>query len=203
MVHGIGFSQKDIETVAKKRGNFVWCPGSNMFMFGKTAKVKDILEAGINTSIGTDSPSSGEINILEEIRFAKKTYKDMYREDLTDETIVKMITINPARAFKLENEIGSIEAGKLCDLLVIAGDGKDPYASLVNAEMKDIALVMMEGVPLYGDTDYEELFKDLGSELTKINVQSKDKYVVGDPRALVDKLRKSVGFHKELPYLPI
>jgi 5-methylthioadenosine/S-adenosylhomocysteine deaminase len=203
IIHGIAFSQKDIGLVSKSRANFIWCPGSNMFMFGKTAKIKEILEAGVNTSIGTDSPSSGEINILEEIRFAKKTYREIYDTELDDRLIVRMITKNPAKAIRMEDKLGSIGKGKLGDLLVVAGDGKDPYVSLVNAGLRDVALVMMEGTPLYGDTDYAEIFEDLGNECTHIKVEGKEKLVVGDPQGLINKLRKTVGFHKELPFLPI
>ena len=203
MIHGIAFSQKDIKLIAKSKAHFIWCPGSNMFMFGKTAKVRDIVEAGINISIGTDSPSSGEINLLAEIRFAKEVYRDLYGEDLEDREIVRMITINPARAFRMQDRVGSIDKGKLGDLLVVSGDGKDPYSSLVNAQLKNIALIFKEGKPLYGDTDYGEIFEDLSSDYTKITIEGKEKFVIGDPQALMDKLRKTVGFHKELPFLPI
>jgi len=203
MIHGIALSQRDIGLVSKSGAHFIWCPGSNMFMFGKTAKVREILEAGVNISIGTDSPATGELNILEEIRFAKKTYREIYDRELDDKLIVMMITKNPAKAFRLDGELGSIDRGKLSDLLVISGDGKEPYASLVNAGLKDIALVMMEGKPLYGDTQYAEIFNDCGNGFTQINVEGKDKLVVGDPQALMNKLRKTVGFHKELPFLPI
>lgn len=203
MIHGIAFSQKDIELIAKNKAHFIWCPGSNMFMFGKTAKVRDIIEAGVNISIGTDSPSSGEINLLAEVRFAKEVYRDLYGEDLEDREIVRMITINPARAFRMQDRVGSIDKGKLGDLLVVAGDGKDPYSSLVNAQLKNIALIFKEGKPLYGDTDYGEIFEELGSDYTKIAIEGKEKFVIGDPQTLMDKLRKTVGFHKELPFLPI
>jgi cytosine/adenosine deaminase-related metal-dependent hydrolase len=203
MIHGIAFSRKDIELVARSKSHFIWCPGSNMFMFGKTAKIRDIIGAGINTCIGTDSPSSGEINLLEEIRFAKKVYRELYSEELEDREIVRMITINPAKAFRMQDKVGSIEKGKLGDLLVIEGKDKNPYTSLVNAQLGDIALVIQEGKPLYGDADYGEIFEDMSSDYTRISIEGKDKYVVGDPQTLMDKVRKNVGFHKELPFLPI
>ena len=203
MIHGIGFSQKDIELVAKSKAHFIWCPGSNMFMFNKTAKVRDIINAGINTCIGTDSPSSGEINLLEEIRFAKGVYRDLYGEDLEDKEIVRMITINPARAFRMHDRVGSIEKGKFGDLLVVEGSDKNPYTSLVNAQLRDIALVIQEGKPLYGDADYAKIFEDLDTDYTRISIEGKEKLIIGDPQALMEKVRKNVGFHKELPFLPI
>ena len=203
MIHGIGFSDEDIERIAEKKANFVWCPGSNIFMFGKTARVKEIMSAGINTSIGTDSPASGELHILEEIRFAKENYRKMYNEDLPDKTIVQMITCNPAKAFRLQDKLGSLEKGMLGDLLVVTGDQKKPYASLVNAKLKNIALVVMEGKPLYGDEEFRAFFEDSETDYTSITIEGKNKLIIGDPKALIDKLREAVGYQKELPFLPI
>ncbi len=203
LIHGIGFSQKDISLIAKKKVNFIWCPGSNMFMFKRTAKIKQILEAGVNVSIGTDSPASGELNLLEEVRFAKKVYKNMYGEELSDDLVVKMITVNPAKAFRLENILGSLEKDKLGDLLIISGDRKKPYASLVNATLKDISLVIMEGKPLYGDVKFKDIFQDFGSNYSKVSIQGSEKFIIGDLVDIMEKMRKKVGFHKELPFLPI
>ncbi len=203
LIHGVGFSTEDIKKVAKKGANFVWCPGSNVFMYGKTARIRDILEAGINTSIGTDSPASGELNLLEEIRFAKKAYQERYGEELRDRQVVEMITVNPARAFRIQDRLGSLKKGALGDLLIISGNRRKPYASLVHAELKDIALVFMEGRPLYGDDTFEELFRDLGAHYSTITIQGKRKCVVGEPEALMKNVRAKVGFHKELPFLPI
>ena len=43
----------------------------------------------------------------------------------------------------------------------------------------------------------------MASDYSSISIEGKEKYVVGDPQALMDKVRKNVGFHKELPFLPI
>jgi len=203
LIHGVGFSQADIDLVAKNKVNFVWCPGSNVYMFGKTAKVKELLKAGVNVSVGTDSPASGELNILEEVRFAKKIYKEIYREELDDELLVRMITVNPAKAFRVHNELGSIDKGKLGDLLIISGNKKYPYSALVNARLEDISLVLMEGKPLYGDSDFEHIFRDLECDYSRVSINNKSKIIVGDPKGLLEKIRKTVGYNKELPFLPI
>jgi cytosine/adenosine deaminase-related metal-dependent hydrolase len=203
VIHGIGFSEKDIKLIAKKKVNFIWCPGSNMFMFQRTAKVKEIMEAGVNVSIGTDSPASGELNLLEEVRYAKKVYKEMYSEELPNDDIIHMITLNPAKAFRIDKRLGSLEQGKLGDLLIISGDKKNPYKALVEATFKDIALVVMEGKPLYGDVTFEEMFNNHKSEYSSVTIQGKNKLIIGDLNGIMKKMRKKVGFHKELPFLPV
>jgi len=203
LIHGIGFSSSDIKKVAKRQAHFVWCPGSNVYMFERTAKVKELLNAGVNMSIGTDSPASGELNILCEVRFAKKVYREMYGDELEDKTIVEMITTNPAKAFRVQDKLGSLEQKKMGDLLIINGDREKPYGSLVNAELKDVALVFMEGVPLYGDDNFENIFKDFNIKYSKIRIEGKNKLIVGDPKGLMERVRKNVGYKKKLPFLPI
>ncbi len=203
LIHGIGFSDDDIKTIAKRKANFVWCPGSNMYMFAKTARIKEIIDAGINVSVGTDSPASGELNILHEIRFAKKIYNEMYGKDLEDKMIVRMITVNPAKAFRVQDRLGSLEKNKIGDMLIIDGEKKDPYASLVNADFKDISLVFRAGMPMYGDKRYEHIFKDFGQEYSHITVDGGEKLIVGDPQTLMETVRKNAGYKKELPFLPI
>jgi len=203
LIHGIGFNENDIKLVAKRKANFVWCPGSNMFMFNRTAKIKDILKEGINVSIGTDSPSSGEINILEEIRFAKKVYYEMYGEELDDKEVVRMITVNPAKALRIQKDLGSIEKGKKADLLLISKTYDNPYSSLVNAKLSDIALVIMEGKPIYGDENFAQLFNALEVDHERITVDSKNKLIVGSPTKLMNDIWKNIGYKKKLPFLPI
>ena len=172
-------------------------------MFERTAKVKELMQAGVNISIGTDSPASGELNILDEIRFAKKVYREMYNEELNDETIIKMITVNPAKAFRVQDRLGSLEKNKSGDLLIISGKKENPHSSLINASLEDISLIFLEGKPLYGDDKFESIFQDLNSEYIRIKIEGRNKLIFGDPKGLMEKVRKNVGFHKELPFLPI
>ena len=83
LVHCIGCDQKDIEKIANANASMVWCPHSNLFMFNKTANIREFLIHEVNVSLGTDSPMSGSINILAELKTAKETYKHMYGKNLS------------------------------------------------------------------------------------------------------------------------
>jgi len=203
LVHGIGLSANDLKKVARRKAHLIWCPGSNVYMFQRTAKVKELMELGVNVCIGTDSPATGEMNILDEIRFAKNVYRENYGDELDDRKIVEMITVNPAKAFRVQDKLGSLEKGKLGDILIVHGDKKNPHTSLVNARLRDISLVFMEGKPLYGDSEFESIFVDSELEFERVAIDGKEKLIVGDPLGLMEKVRKNVGFHKELPFLPI
>lgn len=203
LIHAIALSNKDIKEVAKRKSHIVWCPNSNIFMFNRTGDVKKWLKAGINVSLGTDSPMSGGLNILDELQFAKKIYKKLYKEDIDDSLLVKFVTINPAKAFRLDKYLGLIEKGKLADLIAISGDPKKPYKSLVNASLKDISLVIIEGKPVYADREFEDIFKFLKIKYSKFKIEGKEKIAIGKPLKLLKEIQKCVKFKKQIPFFPV
>ncbi len=100
-IHGIAFSESDIDLIKERGASVVWCGDSNWFMFRETTNIKMLLDKGVNVCIGTDSPMSGGENLLYEMKFDKELYEEIYGEELPDETIFRMVTENPARAFRL------------------------------------------------------------------------------------------------------
>ncbi|MBN1697066.1 MAG: amidohydrolase family protein [Spirochaetales bacterium] len=203
LIHCIGFSDEDIKSTQKAGATIVWCPGSNMFMFNVTCKIRKILDAHINVAIGTDATHSGSPNILEEIRFAAQTYKKMYDEELDEKILFDMTTINPAIAFRMQHQIGSIEEGKLADLLLVKPRHDDPYKAFVDIRMEDIELLTLDGKPVYGSAEFEDLFKQYEVDYTQIKVKKRNKVVVGDPAGLMARIRNAVGFKKSFDFIPI
>jgi len=203
MIHCIGFSEEDIQKVRKAGAHVAWCANSNIFMFNVTCKIKKMLEAGINVSIGTDSTATGSINLLEEMRFDRDVYRRMYGEDLPARTIVAMVTTNPARAFRVQKETGTIAEGKLADLLVIRQQKDDPWESLVAARPEDIELLVQDGSPIFGDASREELFAGRGIPYTRVTIRGRSMLVRGDPVGLMERVRKAVGFRKVLDFMPL
>jgi hypothetical protein len=203
LIHCIGFSDKDIATVASAGASVSWCGFSNMFMFNVTCKIRKMLKAGINVTIGTDSSATGTANLLAEIKYDRDLYRKMYGCDLAPKTIFEMITINAARAFWLDKKLGTLESGKLGDLLVVKGKYSDPYENLVSSEMEDIELLTMAGKPLYGELRFLDLLGgDLPAGYTVIKVAGRPMFVIGDPASLYTKAREKIGFRKIIDYRP-
>ncbi|GAB1484942.1 hypothetical protein MASR2M78_37600 [Treponema sp.] len=162
-----------------------------------------MLDSGINVAIGTDSTHTGSINLLAEMHLARETYRNLYGEDLGAKRIMDMVTINPARAFRMDDRLGTLEEGKYADLLVLKGRIADPYENLASATMGDIELVIIEGKPLYGEERFIDLLDGkLPSGYSIINVNGRRMFVRGDPSGLYAELRRKVGFKKVLDYLP-
>ena len=203
LVHGLAFSKDDIDLIRKKNANVVWCADSNLFMYNKTTDIGYLLEKGVNVSIGTDSPMSGSLNILEEMKIGRKFYRSEYGKDLSEKQIVRMVTENAAKAFRLERN-GKLEVGFLADLVLFDANGaKDPYSAVVDARLRDVKLVVIEGLPVYGSAEYAGLFDSLDVKCQKVNVDGADKLVVGDLLGLMKRISKAVGFKKELPFMPV
>lgn len=207
-IHCIGFSDEDISKVKRADASVAWCPASNMLMFNTTCKIRKILHAGINVALGTDSTHTGSVNTLAEMKYARRLYREMYGEDLPASTLFEMVTRNPARAFRILDRTGTLEPGKLADVAVFRARHDDPYESLCLAEMADLELLIIGGVPVYGLEDrYGELvWKALPAGerkgYTRIKVGGRTMFVKGDPAGLYRGVRSAVGFSKALEYLP-
>jgi cytosine/adenosine deaminase-related metal-dependent hydrolase len=203
LIHCIALSDDDIETIAKAGASVSWCGFSNMFMFNVTAKVRKLLKAGVNITIGTDSSATGSANLLAELKFDRELYRKMYGEDLPAKKMFEMITINAAKAFWMQDRIGSLERGNLADILVLKAVKDDPYENLIEASMKDIELLVLEGKPIYGELRFLDIFGgELPDGYSKIKVGRRAMFVKGDPAGLYAEIRRKIGFKKELDYLP-
>lgn len=203
MIHCIGFSDEDIQKVRRSGAHIAWCANSNIFMFNVTCKIKKFLEAGINVAIGTDSTATGSINLLEEMRYDREVYRRMYGVDLPARTIVNMVTVNPAKAFRIQKETGSISEGRLADVLIVRQQKDDPWESLVAARTEDIELLVQDGSPIFGGASYEELFAGRGVPYAKVAIHGRPMLVKGDPAGLMERVRKAVGFRKVLDFMPL
>lgn len=202
LIHCIPFGQREVERIAKASASVVWCPTSNLHIFGKTTNIKLFMDMGVNICLGTDFSPSGSVNLLEEIKFAKKLFYDLYEEELSDQILLEWITSNPAKAFKTPN-IGSIAVGNSADF-VIFEDGRNATEIFLSDQSSgQIDLLVIDGSPRLASSHYKNLFTELGIEFEIIQIEGKEKIVAGSPLALLKQVSASVGYKKELAFLPI
>ena len=212
-VHCISFSDEDIIKAAKAGASVSLCPSSNILMFNVTAKIRKMIKAGLNVTLGTDSSASGPANLLEEMRNLRQFYQNMYGEDLSPKTIFEMVTVNSAKAFWMQDRIGTLEEGKLGDLMVLKARNDDPYENLTGASMNDIELLVLAGKPIYGERRFLDFFgvhgnmnplvdSGLPEGYTEIVVGDRPMFVIGDPASLYREIRLRVGYNKILDFLP-
>jgi hypothetical protein len=157
IVHGTALGDPELTTMAAAGMKLTWSPRSNVYLYGggtdlsKTSNVPLALAKGINVAIAPDWSMGGSQNLLDELRFADKVDNAVWGDKLTPKMLVQMVTTHAAKNVALDGKLGSLAAGLKADLFVIGGDASAPYDALLASTPRDVRLVMVGGVPLYGD----------------------------------------------------
>lgn len=151
IIHGTALGQTELKLVKQAGMKLVWSPSSNMALYGATNDIKAARSLGIPLALAPDWTLTGAQNLIDEMRFVWKYNQEQLQGLFSAKEIVEMVTINPAQFLGAEKAIGRIEEGFLADLMVIRGDAKHPYESLVTAKTEQVSLVLVNGTPLYGD----------------------------------------------------
>lgn len=201
LVHCLPFGQKEVEKILEKGASVVWCPTSNLHIFGKTTNIKLFLDMGVNVCLGTDYSPSGSLHLLDELKTAKSIYFGLYGEELEEATLLKMITENPRKAFKLGNP-NALMPGLSADLLVINDDKNTNEVNVSDLSWKQIDLVVIDGYPIYGSKEYKSLFLHFGLETEEFSIDGNTKLAAGSPKKLLKQVSDSVGYKKSLAFLP-
>jgi 5-methylthioadenosine/S-adenosylhomocysteine deaminase len=122
--HCIFVDAADQKLLAEKQVGCVHNPSSNMMLASGVSPVPDLRAAGVGVGLGTDGPagSNNDLDLMEEMDLAAKLAKitRMNPLALNAKAVVEMATIDGARAVHMEKEIGSLEAGKKADLVLVS-----------------------------------------------------------------------------------
>ncbi len=120
--HGIHFEDDALDILAKTKSNIAHCPASNMKLASGFAKVPQMLQKGVPVSIATDGgPSNNTYDMIREMRLAALIHKAFVKNPLvvTAEQALEMATLGGAIAMGIQDKVGSLEVGKLADLILI------------------------------------------------------------------------------------
>ncbi|WP_371789921.1 8-oxoguanine deaminase [Streptomyces sp. NBC_01471] len=160
MAHCIHMSDSDIARFADTGTGVAHCPSSNARVAAGLARVPDLLAAGVPVGLGVDGSASNECGRLgAELRNALLINRlGAHREKaLTARQALRMGTMGGARVLGREDEIGSLEPGKLADLALWKLDGllhssiADPVAALVLGAPAPLTLLLVNGEPVVED----------------------------------------------------
>lgn len=151
IIHGIALGPSQFQAMASAGTSLVWSPRSNINLYGQTADINAALDVGVQVALAPDWGVTGSSNILDELHFADQWNREHLGGRLTDKQLVDMVTSVPAKMVGINDEVGAIQPGLRADLLVISGDHNNPYRALIEATPTDVQLVMIGGVPVYGE----------------------------------------------------
>lgn len=138
--HGICFEAGEIELLAQTGTNIAHCPVTNAKLAMGVAKVPEMLRVGVNVCLGNDGmPVNNTADMFREMR-AMLTMQRNYWGDPTYPTAaeaIEMATINGAKAMMIADQVGSLEAGKRADIILI--DTRKPHLYPVHDPVSVIA----------------------------------------------------------------
>ncbi len=191
LVHCCAMDADDISRLRGTGTSIVHCPTGPAKMGSGVTPVRALLEAGVTVALGTDAAAANNgADLLRDLKWVAYLQKLIEREPtvVTAEDVLEMATIGGARALGLDHLIGSIEAGKRADFIVVRTDAPhwvptfNPVANFVYAATgADVDTVVVAGRTLME-----------GRELTTID----EERVLAEARAAVDDLYQRTGVER-------
>ncbi|HLZ47811.1 MAG TPA: amidohydrolase family protein [Candidatus Limnocylindria bacterium] len=138
IAHGVNLDAREIDILAERGASITHCPSSNLKLGSGIADVRALRDRGITVGIGADGAAcNNRLDGFEELRLAALLAAGRHGPGaITAWEILAMGTRDGARAMGLDAEIGTLEAGKKADLIVLdaerlAGPGGDPATRIV------------------------------------------------------------------------
>ena len=166
-VHMTQLTDHELDLVALHNVNVIHCPHSNLKLASGICPVERLSEAGVNVALGTDGAASNNaLDLLAEARLAallaKQTAGDTTKADAA--RMLRMATLGGARALGLDDETGSLEPGKLADIVAFDlgaprfAPVRDPVSTLIHgAPSGAVSHVWVGGRCLYEDRGFTTL----------------------------------------------
>jgi 5-methylthioadenosine/S-adenosylhomocysteine deaminase len=156
-IHCLGLEPGDLVALGQAGAKAVWSPFSNLLLYGRTIDVAALVDAGVPCAIGCDWSPTGSKNLLQELKVARWAARSQGAA-LPDVELVRAVTSTAAQAVGWGGAVGALAPGAYADLLVLRDAERsrgrpEPYARLVDAVEGDVGLVMVHGLPRYGDRD--------------------------------------------------
>jgi len=134
LVHAIAAGPREIALLREHRCSIVWCPGSNLAIYGRTLS-QEVLDAGIPIALGTDSALTSPGDLADELRTAHSLGIDAER-------LYHMVTTGAASILRLTDGEGAIRDNGVADLIAVEDRGQTPAEALLDLEP---LLVMVDG----------------------------------------------------------
>ncbi|MHA1149135.1 MAG: amidohydrolase family protein [Promethearchaeota archaeon] len=123
IIHGTHLKSEDLEYISSQHKSLILCPRCNGYFGAGFPPIKKIVQLNIPISLGTDNIMANNPDLFEEIRYLYRIWRVLNEDEkkrlLDSKELLKMITINAAKNFGLQHEIGSLSEGKKADFLVL------------------------------------------------------------------------------------
>jgi len=132
LAHAIHLSDREVSRLAESGSNVVHCPASNLFLASGAMPLSRYLDAGLSIGLGSDVAGGPDLSIFGSMRAGAYTQNGR-RAMLGDAQPplgpldwLRLGTLDGARVLGQEDEIGSLEAGKDADFILVDPDRTAP-----------------------------------------------------------------------------
>jgi cytosine/adenosine deaminase-related metal-dependent hydrolase/ubiquinone/menaquinone biosynthesis C-methylase UbiE len=138
LIHGLAIDKSGRKLLRSARAGLVWCPSSNIFLFGETLSSSDLREIP-RLALGSDSPLTAEGDLLDELRFAHEFI------GVSPQDLYSCVTRNAADLLRLKNGEGTLRVGAPADLIAVRDTGMSPADTLATLSHSGVELVLLGG----------------------------------------------------------
>jgi len=165
VVHGVAIDSTGFERMAQADAGLVWCPASNMFLFGRTASVRAFVAASRHRpppiALGSDSRLTGAGDLLDELRVAYASGA------ASPGQLLDMVTTSAARLLRLRYA-GRLTVGAPADFIVVPPNGSNAADALLQATRGSLRMVAVGGRPMVADWGFASAFRARGCSVRSI-----------------------------------
>jgi cytosine/adenosine deaminase-related metal-dependent hydrolase len=171
VAHAIWLNEEEIDLVKQTGVKIAHCPSANMKLSSGFCKVPEMLEMGIDISLGADgAPCNNNLDMFHEMRLASLIHKPRCGPtSMKAYEVLKMATIGGARCLGIDGEVGSLEVGKKADVILlnrnelhcspsvgVAVDSQIVYS----LKSTDVDTTIIDGIVLYENKRFTKLDKE-------------------------------------------
>jgi 5-methylthioadenosine/S-adenosylhomocysteine deaminase len=156
-IHCVHVDEDDINTLKQNNVSIAVCPRCNAQLGMGVAPMSEFLDQGFAVGIGSDSPAAtNSTDMLIEMRNAMLVQRAINVKFLSSQAVLEAATIGGARAIHLDDQIGSLEIGKMADIIAIDISSShqmpttDPVSAVVGTTSgSDVVMSMVGGTIRY------------------------------------------------------
>ena len=167
LAHCIWLNDREMGLLRDRRAKVLHCPSSNLKLGSGVARVPDMIAGGVSVSLGADgAPCNNTLDMFEEMRLAALIQKPTFGANAMEaRKVFEMATLEGAVALGLQQEVGSIEAGKKADISLLDIDTiwnpygrEDIYSTIVySGSPENVTSVFVDGRCLYKNREHSTL----------------------------------------------
>ncbi len=189
IIHGLGLGEKGFAALRAAYAGLIWCPSSNLFLFGKSMLPAEIAKLP-KVSLGSDSSLTAEGDLLDEVRCANERLQTPAPE------LYRYVTRQPAQLLGLTNGEGTFRVGGIADLIAVRDTGSSPAQTLCKLSYREIELVLLDGRVQLASAELRKHLPDSACEgLKPLSVEGLLRWV----RAPLERLFAETEAHLDSP----